>query len=625
MRYYQTIFTCFFVGLAFCQSLANQHGPVVVVSWDGAGNWVIQRLLKEHKLPNVQKLIDNGFIIRDGVRPPFPSITAVSHVSMFTGANPGTSGVSGNDAPVMPRASHTVLETRRGFDARTNYGAEPIWVTAAKAGKKVLALSAAGSYPPDRDVQTLKPFGAEKNYVEFSGFESRITNGTVYLLKDWNIDRDVKSARLKVGDDSFLAVERASTPNSIELAQLDGDGKTIRSTILQARSAASDEELWSPPFQIHKGSLHGNTSFRLFGIDPASGYAELYSSEASEIKGTEDAATNQAYMDTYGCFHDSGWYAYTHGQLGIPAYQGGDGEAERRAAEIVRHEVTYLKRSFRWGLDKYHPDLVFHYQPFTDSAGHTLMGALDPDCLGYKPDIAKKLMPLYESAFVAADEWLGDMIHVAGPTATFVLVSDHGMAGQDRIFYPNQVLAQAGLLTYTPDHEIDLTKTKVLAAPWNEFSLVVNTTDWKGGIVDPKDKSEVLQHAIVALTKARDGDRKIVTRMWAGDQLREFGDVGPACADIYYDMAPSYNASDRYSADAVQVSKSPIGIGSHGYYPNRPKMKSILVIGGPGIPRVAPRTNIRTIDVGPTICAILGIDPPGTSEGSAVISRNPRK
>ncbi|HVL40398.1 MAG TPA: alkaline phosphatase family protein, partial [Fimbriimonadaceae bacterium] len=48
--------------LAFAIALGLQGPPrkVVLVSWDGAADWVVDRLLAENKLPNLARMAKQG-------------------------------------------------------------------------------------------------------------------------------------------------------------------------------------------------------------------------------------------------------------------------------------------------------------------------------------------------------------------------------------------------------------------------------------------------------------------------------------------------------------------------------------------------------------------------------------
>jgi len=67
----------------------------------------------------------------------------------------------------------------------------------------------------------------------------------------------------------------------------------------------------------------------------------------------------------------------------------------------------------------------------------------------------------------------------------------------------------------------------------------------------------------------------------------------------------------------------PIG-GAHGYDPSYPDMGAIFFALGRGVPAGTKLGEVRSIDVAPTAAALLGIDPPSSSEGKALFSATMR-
>ncbi|MES2459149.1 MAG: alkaline phosphatase family protein, partial [Armatimonadota bacterium] len=102
---------------------------VVIVSWDGAANWIVSRLVAEGKLPNVARLAKQGVQAAYST-PAFPSKTACGHAALWTGAYGDVNGITGNSVPVLPRGEHTLLESRSAF-LSSSLLAEPLYVTAA--------------------------------------------------------------------------------------------------------------------------------------------------------------------------------------------------------------------------------------------------------------------------------------------------------------------------------------------------------------------------------------------------------------------------------------------------------------------------------------------------------------
>ncbi len=606
------------VAALFALALLPAPARLAVISWDGAADWVVDRLLREGKLPNVEALQTSGFAAGSSM-PPFPSKTAVSHFAIFSGKWPRESGVTGNSVPLLPRKDHTLLETRSGFDANSHF-VEPMWVKAAKQGKRVLALSAAGSFPPEPDQARLREDKVPLDrYQEYSGFESSIAPAQVFDLAKLPKEGsppfnpsgpDHRWTKLALGE----SVVEARPIDDPEDPVQGYDTVEVRSGQLTRRlkPGPSREPLevpnvlpgWAGPFPVQGGSLEGNAWFRLFALDPRTGQTTLYSRAINGMRGTESAAANRAYMDAYGGFHDDPFGPYQAGALGKPLYEGGDGEAERRVVEAIALDMEFLQRSFVWGL-RQKPDLVFQYSPQTDSAGHCWMGLLDPNCPGYDPDLAGKIWPYYEAVYRLQDRWLGQMM-AASPNTLFALVSDHGMEGVARYAAVNVALEKAGLLS-VKDGKIDLTRTKVCAPPWSDFALVVNSTEWKGGIVPMSEKHRVLRDARKALETISDPDtgRRVVTRFWTPRQVADVGAGGPAGGDLYLDFAPGYYPSTRLGGDLTPRFGDPRRGGVHGYHPKRRSMRAIFYAGGVPLPRYRVG-DVRVVDIQGVLWKLMG-------------------
>jgi len=87
---------------------------------------------------------------------------------------------------------------------------------------------------------------------------------------------------------------------------------------------------------------------------------------------------------------------------------------------------------------------------------------------------------------------------------------------------------------------------------------------------------------------------------------------GPAGGDLYLSVAPGYNVSARLDGDAVQ--KVPPR-GEHFLDPENPAMHAAFALAGVGVAEGAQLGVIRQVDVAPTLCLLLGIEPPAQATG----------
>ncbi len=579
------------------QTSANPPKLVSIV-WDGASDWAIDRLLAEGRLPNIARMKREG-AWAESVSPAWPSKTAVGHASLFTGVWPDQNGVGNNAVPLHPASEHTCLESMRGFDA-TVLTAEPIWVTAANAGKNVVAFSAACSYPPSAFEKSLKP-GAK--FKEFSGFESEFSGRQMIT----NPEKKT-SFTVSVGDSTFevkvLDLDRRLGFDRVQIQHLGGAEPS--NSLLAPEESANKIGKWLGPFRVKKGSDEGLVYFRLFSLKD-DGEMELYVRSAAAIKGTESASGNMDYLQAYGGFHDDAWSLYGRGGLGKTLWQGGSGVAEERILEIVRLDCEFLKRSFRYGWSKWKPDISFHYTPMSDSAGHMLYGAFFPGGKQLSGEVADKLWDVYARVLELQDDWVGDILKTVKGEAIVSVTGDHGMEGNHSNLFLNKALADAGLLAWDEKGQIDLSKTKIMVPTWSDFFLVVNTTDRKGGIVSPSDKEEVVELARRALSGLKDPRTGVAVVVGLMDPATHvgFGIGGKNGGDLYVEPAPGYYPSNRKS-DSLVGDLGPIGAGNHGFLPMRRSMQTVLYAIGPGLPK-RNLGAIRQIDVMPFLAEKIGV------------------
>lgn len=125
------------------------------------------------------------------------------------------------------------------------------------------------------------------------------------------------------------------------------------------------------------------------------------------------------------------------------------------------------------------------------------------------------------------------------------------------------------LFALRPDGgEIDLTRTRALA-PTLDFSVRINGTEWKGGIVAAAEREAVLAAAKNALLAVRDPEsgQAVIERVFRPEEAPELGLVGPRVGDLFYHLAPGYYPDVRLSEGVVTPAETPWGQGEHGFSP----------------------------------------------------------
>lgn len=608
---------------------------LVIISWDGNANWVIDRLLAENALPNVARLARTG-VRAAHVTPVFPSKTAPGHAAIWTGAHPDVSGVIGNSVPRLPRNVHTILEWQDGF-ASSVLKAEPIWMPAVRAGKRVAILGATHSAPARPFLDAMRSAGiAVDRLMSFDGFRSPIATAEVidaarfHRASEWAGVRTVNGRALetatKAGEAQFnilLFDDPADATDGFDSA-LVCQGHRIAAepscATLKPHEAAETTNNWSRPFQTTRAQWFGLTYFRLFELARDGSRIVLYRRASHGYESSTSRETTDAYVRATGGFIDEGFGVYQAGRLGPRLWERGNGTAERRLVEIVRLSLEFHARGTRFAFERLDADVLLHYSSASDHAGHAWVGVLDPDSPAYDAALADRIWPFYRQIFQLQDAWLGAVLDAAGPRAIVSLVGDHGMIGVSRTFYTNVVLERAGLLTRTANGRIDLTKTQICAPPWGEYFVTINSTDWKDGIVTAESREAVLQRATAALIAAVEPEtgRRIVTRVFRASEMANLGFGGVAGGDLYLDFAPGYLPSASVSTDVVRRTPLPIGAGTHGFYPDRAKMQTVWFVAGPGVAAGRTIGGVRQIDIAPTLSRLFGIPMPRDAQGHVI-------
>lgn len=635
------------------------HDPprLVVISLDGAGDEIVDRMLAGGHMPNLAALAERGAAAEWSVSS-FPSKTATAHATLWTGCWPAAHGITSNSVPLGDLADGSPLDRgRSGFSSEALL-AEPLYVTAAKAGRRVAVLSATQSYPEEPHVATLRAAGVPaERYRSVSGFEHRIARSRVLGPAElaagdppdtaWSVPGladDAREIELTVGDTPvhLLVYDDPDHPTAgldtvlVRTGSRHPDRATAEARLTAVPADSESLAAWSPPLavtgEIHSGPHRANAFFRLFDLAPDGSSFALYQRAVYGLDGALSDADKAGYLAAYPGFHDDMFDVYVGAGLGPILGQGGDGTAEERLLEAVAFDARLMGDGFRHAVRAWDPDVLFHYWPVTDTAGHVWVGVLDPSSPGYDPQVAERLTPFYARVFELADAWLGEVVRAAGPDAVVAVVSDHGMAGITRSFAVNELLAEAGLLAWGDDGRPDLARTRVLAPGYSSgFYLVVHDERFGGPVVGAAARKEALEAATAALLSARDPDgpgrvgAPVVRRVFRADEAPGLGIGGPRGGDLYFDLAPGYYPRLGTGSTAIAIAiadgpfsaeRSPWGTtGQHGFWPERRDMHAILYLAGPGVPAGARLSPVRHVDVAPTLAALVGLPAPPCSTG----------
>jgi predicted AlkP superfamily phosphohydrolase/phosphomutase len=597
---------------------AQTPTKAIVLAWDGAVPAFVHEMLRSGQLPNLAKLIEGG-AFADDVIPCFPSLTAPAFASLWTGAPPRITGISGNRVPRLPRSQFTILESSAGFN-NALLQAEPLWASAERGGRRV--------------VVTHVPFGGDKSDrgVHFQGY--RGIAGRDGVINDrtskpqpaqsWeNLPSSVVpplEITFTIGASRFygLLIDDPSDPQKgydTLLVATARDGKEVKAKLKGEPAGPGGELFWSKPIDVKTNDRRDAAVYlRLFDLKPDGGvFLLFFTRPAREIVSRPDLV-DTANSVSRAFIGNGANPLYNQGSLGPTLPNGGDGTAEARYLETVSFAQHQLAETNRWALEQLPWDLFVAYTPFPDEAEHMWRGFLEPGLPGFRQDIADRLRPLLQQVYRLSDELLGLLMTYRTENTIVALISDHGMEGTHRLVAINKLLQEKGILAVDERGRVDLARTKAIYPAINNGYLLINSTDRKGGIVSPEERDDLIQRIRELLFEIRDGERQVVTGVYNaqtdGDAKGIGGESG---GDIYIDLLPGYEPDPKLGAAELVAKREPHGM--HGFNPLRPSMRTIMVLNGPGVQAGYQLRGVRIVDFAPTLAELLTVPIPKDATG----------
>jgi predicted AlkP superfamily pyrophosphatase or phosphodiesterase len=626
--------------LTGCFQLGNlppEKRRAIVLSMDAGGQELMDHFVADGAMPNLAGLRADGATAAFS-RTNFPSKTAAGHAALWTGTYGDYNGITSNRVFQLPLADHAITDVADGFDSRELL-AEPIWVTAARAGRRAIVLQATHVAP----ISTYQPGGRFGGpypgaMTLLDGYSGVLAPEQIFAdRKAWKpatgwdklpkSDHPALEARIEVGDYSWFALKWDSPVDATEgfdtLAVFQSKAGYPVATLKPGNGPMS----WSSAVSVPCAKGTGGAYFKLFSLAPKGDGWMLYMTPATATQGNRPEAVN-AYYGDWPFIPQAAIQMWSTGQLGKTMYQGGDGTAEERYLQTVDFfidraidRVRVLRRRPDW-------DLAVSYLPFPDEALHAWFGTVDERSPSYDPALAPRVWKLLDRVAADCDRYIGALR--GDPDTVVCVTSDHGMAGLKWKFFPNVVLRQAGLLATTPDGKIDLAHTLAYYPATDGAFLVVNKQGRRGGVVASAQVPEVLQRAEDALRAARaaDGtplvtafvyphgnDRMEPIKLPDGRQMYDDLDIGGIRGgDLYLDLHRGYYFSPDATPAAATSAYGP-GQGGHVFDPRRPEMHAAMAFAGPGVKHGYQLGPVRNIDMAPTITRLLGLPMPARATG----------
>ncbi len=614
----------------------------IFISFDAMNEARVRATVDPAAIPNLLRFFDEASCT-DGARPMWPSLTAASHAALWTGVYGNVNGVTANAQSPLPWGEFSLADPRSGFDAR-ELRAEPIWISAVRQGRSVVAHHSTQAGYPGR----WRPEGG-RDTVAVRRDSMAIGDPRLFMVNGYTggpEPRLLTSARFpthpappwrntdQLGPVGVPFREVSWTAGSDSLfALFFGSDRYQEIVVSSARDVAQGVRVrpapaeWAPPegrelarffsevLWVAAPGGRGGFYFRLWALAPDLSSYELYQS-ARNVQWTNQPAVLRSYEDAVGGF--VGNTAWNVLRETVPTIErGGDGSAELKYLETAELETRQMIRGSEWTWRTRRPALQTDYFSLADDIDHSWFGLVSPGVPGNDPAAMARISSMRARGWSMVDRRIAALRTMAVESGALLVMSgDHGMRPIWRFFHVNTALRRAGLLAVDSTGRPDLSRTRAMSP--SGYYVTVNRVGRKGGIVTPDRVDRIVDSVIAALrgTWGNDG-APIVSDAWRVAEDDSLGRGGPSGGDVYFALGPGYYYNGMLN-DSVTTGRTPFG--NHGFPSTDSDMQTVLCAVGPGVGgRRLP--TARVIDAAPTVSAWLGITAPADARGVSLLER----
>lgn len=571
--------------------------PIFLISWDGGQAGRLNELIASGALPHFAGLVRSGLQAEYALSAD-PSLSAPAHNAISSGSYPAHTGIVSNRYHLSDDSFYWY---RSGFYEGMDQ-AEPVWVTASRAGLTTATLFFAGGSPQLPEQAASYTIGYGESIAN-----SRQEKVSLSAARTWE-NPPVSYSPLLEGSFSIPEVAR------IYLLVVDGSDDGVRNydAVLLNTSPQVNPDTprlaagqWGPLVLLPETT--SGADFLIQNIQP--GGVTLYHTAVNHNLASPSELLEA--LNTRFSFFPAGPDEYAHQRGWISSTD---------FLHMLSRSTRWMAEVSAWVYLTYHPDLLFTWQDGFDAAGHAFY-LQDPRQTGYTPELAEQSAASYLQAASYADQSLEIMLAAIDLERTTVLmVSDHGMAPVHTTVYLNTVLEGARLLVLDRRDYVIVEKTKAIAfASGGAAHVYIHLQDReRKGLVSAADYPAVQQQIVDLLVSLVDPEtgEPVFQRVLTREQLAMLGLDHLNSGDVFAQANPGYEL-DGWRGKSSVFEPATIS-GSHGYDSALPEMHAFFIAAGAGVPAGGVIPPVRVVDYAPTIAALLRFEPARWVDGDPI-------
>jgi len=652
---------------------------LVILGFDGMDPDLVEQLVRDGKLPNMKRLMDQGGLYPLATTHSAESPTAWA--SFATGVNPGKHNIY----DFLVRDTGTYLPDLgmvRREPARFLFGYVPIarpkvhsirggtsfWVTAGRQGVRSSILTVPVTFPPEEvpngELLSGLPLpdirGTMGTFYYFATDLSRYEEGNTEMggiLKRLLVENDVAHTEL-VGPPNPVVRQQIelirrkgptlSDQDRAQLAELQQrEDVRLPMTVRWNRAdktATVDIGGQSLTLQPGRWSKWVDLEFRINFLLRVRGMAQLllmnadrelqlyvspvnWKPDAPPIPMSYPAGFSGELFDKIGYYRTLGWAEATwplnEARMDEQTFMDDLYKAFDDRAQVI---LTRLEAR-EW-------DLMVGVIESTDRVQHMMWRLIDPKHPMYDAALAAKFGGAIESVYKRADTFVGEVMDRVDPGTPIMIVSDHGFHSWRKAVNLNTWLVQNGYMTLQGQRpadkklddlfgggtfweNVDWTRTRAYAMGIGQIYFNLRGRESKG-IVSPGAEARQLADELssrLLTMKDPDDGAPIIRSIYKRDDIYSGEFLGNA-SELQVGMHDGYRVSWQ-----TTLGGSPEGL----VYANMKKWSADH--GGydyattAGVLIVNRRLTTATpsiMDVAPTVLKYFGVQPPAETDGKAI-------
>ena len=396
--------------------------------------------------------------------------------------------------------------------------------------------------------------------------------------------------------------------------------------IATARTGAWGE--WAfQEFEVEGRRRVGTLRFKPIELSPDGSRLRLYRSQVMPTDGfTEPEALGPELIERCGPYIEHASDALHF--LGTIDFQ--------TALEEIEYQGHWIGEATGHMFERHGCSLAYCHIHHLDYINHHHLSGVDPVCPGYDPSRAAEHLEAYRQSYLAVDRIVGTFLQAADAETAVLVLSDHGSVPDVRAINYNKFLVERGFLVLrdgahglerdevTAD-QIDWDKTQAYMRPGRGLEIFINAKT-------PDEYARIQDVLILTLRTWVDegtGRTPIAVALRKRD-AHLLGFWGDQCGDVVFvnELGFMHGYFGEWGGIKGDVSLGePEWYGAH-HGPQLPTAGTAhssnlgcFVMAGPGVKQGYERPVERLgymhmTQVVPTVCHLLGIEPPRHAQGA---------